>query len=712
MTGGPIEGKNRDAVMRKVVGASIALGAIVAAAASQPGITAGLLEAKQAGAQQAATAIDARLGGVLAAFLQTVKDRAIAGAALPQVKATLSLLRDESIEGPVGATLRDFFRTEVDWEPWRRDYPVFGVSIEGARPSLLYGAPARSFFAEGLIQKAREGTASAAFGLAAEEPHAIGAAQVVVAGRSQPAVLLIGRPLDESTLAELGRRAALSLVLSDGKQPRARAGAAEDLARLTQAVGKEAEGIHSAADGRWAAATRAVVPGFWLWALADTGEATAAATRSASTTRTIVWSASGLIALLGLFIGFRRQAEIPSPATETTGVTTPARARPATRPDPEFAPVLEETTPTPLIAIPAATRGDGNALTDRTTSVNPAGFGTELVATPLRAFGRYVLINQLGEGGMARVYTAVVFGAEGFRRKFVVKRLRPELVEDSSVVAQFIDEAKMASSMVHSNIVPVLDFGKVDDEYYLATEYILGRDLARLTQRCFEVTGSAMPLATVLFVAHEICKALEYAHAKRAENGQPLGLVHRDVSPSNVLVSARGEVKLFDFGIVKAEGRVTRTQHGVVKGNVSFMAPEQARGIDVDSRADLYSLGLVLYSCLTGDVLNSGKSSYEMLLKAAGGPGPDEIAKLRRLPSPMAAILEKALQVEPAYRFQTASEFAAAIHPHVGHGGADLADLVARLFGSDFRQEEANFASAAPPASISAAGVSSLPDTR
>ena len=237
---------------------------------------------------------------------------------------------------------------------------------------------------------------------------------------------------------------------------------------------------------------------------------------------------------------------------------------------------------------------------------------------------------------MAQVFTAVTFGAEGFRRTFVVKRLRAEMARDEAVVAQFIDEANLASSLVHSNIIPVFDFGKVGEEYFLAQEYILGRDLGRLTARTIERSGKPLAPPVVLFAAAETLRALEYAHTKLGDNGRPLGIVHRDVSPSNVLISARGEVKLFDFGIVKAEGRVTKTQHGVVKGNVSFMSPEQARGIGVDARADLFSLGLVIYYCLTGDVLYRGNTTYDLLVKAATGPGPDELARIAALPAPCA----------------------------------------------------------------------------
>ena len=306
-------------------------------------------------------------------------------------------------------------------------------------------------------------------------------------------------------------------------------------------------------------------------------------------------------------------------------------------------------------------------------------------------FGRYLLLDCLGEGGMAQVYTAVIFGAEGFRRRFVVKRLRPELLKEPTVIASFIDEANMASSLVHSNIVPVLDFGKVGDEYFLATEYILGRDLDRVTARHRELVGGGLPLPAVLHAGHETLKALEYAHTKTGPGGRALGIVHRDVSPNNILVSARGEIKLFDFGIVKAEGRVTRTQHGVVKGNVVFMSPEQARGQEVDARADLYSMGLVLFYCLAGEPLYRGTTSYEVLLHAATGPGLDDLTRIRALPEPAGSLIERALQVDPGARFQSAAEFLAAVAPHLAGGLPAMTELMNRHFAEELRREEARF---------------------
>jgi serine/threonine protein kinase len=175
-----------------------------------------------------------------------------------------------------------------------------------------------------------------------------------------------------------------------------------------------------------------------------------------------------------------------------------------------------------------------------------------------------------------------------------------------------------------------------------------------------------------------------------------MGIVHRDVSPSNILVSARGEVKLFDFGIVKAEGRVTKTQHGVVTGNVSFMSPEQARGINVDGRADLFSLGLVIFYCLTGEILYKGSTTYEMLVKAATGPGAEELARIAALPAPCADVVRKALEVDPSKRYQTAAEFGAALAPFVAGGAGEAGALMSKLFAEDFRAEEARFAAALP----------------
>ncbi len=302
-------------------------------------------------------------------------------------------------------------------------------------------------------------------------------------------------------------------------------------------------------------------------------------------------------------------------------------------------------------------------------------------------FGRYRLIDRLGEGGMSELFIAEAAGVEGFTRNFVLKRLRPELARDKEAVAQFIDEARLQASLVHSNIVPVFDFGMVSGEYFMTQEYIVGRDLSRLMTRHYEQGGAGLDPALAYFVAHETLQALAYAHDKRDKEGQPMGIVHRDISAGNVMVSLIGEVKLSDFGIVKANRRVSRTQVGMVKGNANFMSPEQARGQQVDARSDLYSLGHVLFYCLTGDLLYSGDNDLDVLYRAATGLTGEDWIRIGSLPDPAPQILERALANEPAERFQTALEFADALAAHTGGGKPGIAKLIQTLFGEDLQRQ-------------------------
>jgi hypothetical protein len=303
-------------------------------------------------------------------------------------------------------------------------------------------------------------------------------------------------------------------------------------------------------------------------------------------------------------------------------------------------------------------------------------------------FGRYRLVDRLGEGGMSELFIAEVAGIEGFTRAFVLKRLRPELAREKEAVSQFIDEARMQAGLVHSNIVPVFDFGVVGGEYFMTQEYILGRDLGRIVGRYVEQqpTGG-LPEAVAYYIAHETLQALAYAHDRHDKDGGPMGIVHRDISASNVMVSLLGEVKLSDFGIVKSNRRVTKTQVGMVKGNANFMSPEQARGQAVDHRSDLFSLAHVLYYALAGELLYIGENDLDVLYRAASGVTEADLARIRQLPDPAAGILEKALAFEPAERFQSAAEFADALSAHASGGKAATARLVKQLFGEDLQRQ-------------------------
>ncbi len=319
----------------------------------------------------------------------------------------------------------------------------------------------------------------------------------------------------------------------------------------------------------------------------------------------------------------------------------------------------------------------------------PGGVPSTENGTPGQKFGRYALLDRLGQGGMADVFTAVAHGVEGFSRVFVLKRLRPELSQDKEAVAQFIDEARMQSNLVHSNIVPVFDFGRVANEYFMTQEYIVGRDLVRLIARYYEHCQQTIPARLAYYIAHETLQALQYAHTKQDREGKHLEIVHRDVSAGNIIVSAEGEVKLADFGIVKSNTRTSKTQMGMVKGNANFMSPEQARGQSVDARSDLFSVALVLYYCLTNRLFYDGTNDLDVLFKAASGPTMDDYETIRQLGSPASDVLGRALAPDPAQRFQSAAEFADVLAPHIGGAKAEAARLMHTLFGEELRKEAA-----------------------
>ena len=289
---------------------------------------------------------------------------------------------------------------------------------------------------------------------------------------------------------------------------------------------------------------------------------------------------------------------------------------------------------------------------------------------------------------MAEIYSAVTTGVGTFRRPVVIKRLKPELAADPAAVAQFRDEANLLAAFNHPNIVAVHDFGQWENRFFLAEEYVAGRNLGRIIDQCFPRNGRPPALELVAYIAREVLKALDYAHRLENGEGRPLKIVHRDISPENVVVTAQGEVKLLDFGIVKAaEGRVTKTEIGMVKGNVSFMAPEQARGLEVDGRADLYSLALVLYYCCTGTLLYTAEGVYERLMQAATGPGVTERALIQRLPKPFSTVILRATDPDLNRRYPSAREMAADLKNWALHGATPTALLVNELFGDELKEE-------------------------
>ena len=197
-------------------------------------------------------------------------------------------------------------------------------------------------------------------------------------------------------------------------------------------------------------------------------------------------------------------------------------------------------------------------------------------ALPLKKpiqFGKYFLLDRINVGGMAEVFKAKAFGVEGFERLLAVKRILPNIAEDEEFITMFIDEAKISVQLNHANICQIFDLGKVEDSYFIALEFVHGKDLRAIFDRCKQkpVDGlTAMPIAQAAFVVMKACEGLDYAHNKRDANGGDLNLVHRDVSPQNVLISYEGEVKLIDFGIAKAAGKASKTQQGLLKGKFGY----------------------------------------------------------------------------------------------------------------------------------------------
>jgi len=226
-------------------------------------------------------------------------------------------------------------------------------------------------------------------------------------------------------------------------------------------------------------------------------------------------------------------------------------------------------------------------------------------------FGKYVLLRRLAIGGMAEIFKAKVAGAEGFEKDLVIKRILPHFSDDETFVQMFVDEARLTAKLQHPNIVQIFDFDVADDSYYIAMEYIEGKDLHDLIEESHR-QHDPLSVPQCVWLAIEVAKGLHYAHTKE-DKGQPLNIVHRDVTPSNVMISYRGDVKLMDFGIAKATQRSTKTQAGAVKGKVAYMSPEQARGKPIDGRTDVFALGVMLWEMLTHTRLFLAESDFDTL---------------------------------------------------------------------------------------------------
>lgn len=308
-------------------------------------------------------------------------------------------------------------------------------------------------------------------------------------------------------------------------------------------------------------------------------------------------------------------------------------------------------------------------------------------------FGQYYLVERIATGGMAEVFLARTFRHGGFAGTFVVKRILPELGAQAGFVEMFAEEAKLCVGLQHPNIVRVFDFGRIGPHVYIAMEAVDGRDLHRVLRRAAEA-GEAMPPGLAAWVGLQACKALHYAHTRTTEDGELLGLVHRDVSPSNLLLSWEGDVKLADFGIVKSR-TLQALGDDAMPGKPEYMAPEQHRGDDVDHRADLWALGVVLWETLTGRRAFRGQTPDEVRERVLAGTLPPVREVATEAPAAVAAVVDRALSADPADRYASARDMGEALRRAVLADSPDerhqeqLASWLALRFGGEAAQERA-----------------------
>lgn len=303
---------------------------------------------------------------------------------------------------------------------------------------------------------------------------------------------------------------------------------------------------------------------------------------------------------------------------------------------------------------------------------------------PGTSVGRYVVQRKLAEGGMAEIYLASAIGPEGFAKDVVIKVVRSFLVNDQQFVQMFIAEARLASRLNHANIVQIFDFGKHDETYYLAMEFVRGASLWDLRKRCRDF-GVPFPPVLAAEICAQVARGMQYAH-NLSEGGQKIGVVHRDVTPHNVLMSFDGAVKLTDFGIAKAT--TSQTAPGMLKGKFAYMSPEQARGEKVDNRTDIFALGIVLWELLTGGRLFDGDTDVAVLRAVQDSL----IAPPSRLnpdvPQDLSDIVMKALSRKADERFQTAFDFDRALSTFVLKNAQAVEDTSVGLFLQQMFREE------------------------
>jgi serine/threonine protein kinase len=334
---------------------------------------------------------------------------------------------------------------------------------------------------------------------------------------------------------------------------------------------------------------------------------------------------------------------------------------------------------------------------------------------------RYELVAEIASGGMATVFLARLSGVGGFQRFVAIKRLHPHLAHDPEFVQMFLDEARLAAGIHHPNVVPILEVGASDRGYYLVMEYIEGDTLGRLLARCATMR-KPFPLPIGLRVMVDMLAGLHAAHELRDDRGQLADLVHRDVSPQNILVGLDGVSRISDFGVARAESRSSSTRAGQLKGKIAYMAPEQAAGTTIDRRADVFAAGIVLWEVLAGRRLFKAENEVATLGRVLSDRIDSPRMHTPNLPTSLVHVVMKALARDPEQRFATCSQFAEALERAASPSALvrlapprDVAAFVAETIGNEIEQQREavrGWLARSEPSRTSAPLVPALPGRR
>jgi serine/threonine-protein kinase len=306
---------------------------------------------------------------------------------------------------------------------------------------------------------------------------------------------------------------------------------------------------------------------------------------------------------------------------------------------------------------------------------------------------RYRVIEKLASGGMAEVFRAESAGLEGFKKKVAIKRVLGHLSKKQKFISMFLDEARLSAHLSHSNVVQVFDIGMGDNTYFIVMEFVDGADLKAIAETCRKQKRE-FPFEEAVYIAQKVCEGLSYAHELTDQDGRPFGIVHRDMSPPNVMITKFGEVKIADFGLAKANNQLEKSEPGIIKGKFSYLSPEAATGQEVDARTDIFAVGIILWELLAGRKLFQGESDYQTVQQVIQAKVPLLHSVNNRIPTELDQLLKHALARDPAERYLTAREFARDLTEFLfKHGRAvgpfDIADLVSETQQAKYRERPA-----------------------